>query len=77
MFGDGRATGHHGLFFIAVLHPDLTIETFAVPAKISVTDIFHRQKLKTSQQRIVLRHKTLFAADVDLDEPVVWFENVV
>ena len=73
-FGNSCAAGHDGLFLIADGKPDLAIDAFAVPTKITVTNIFHRQKLKTPQERIILRHHMARPADVDLDQLVVWLK---
>ena len=70
------AAGNHRFFLFAIFYPDLAIEAFAVPAKISVRDRFHIEKLQTAQDRIVFGHAVLSAEDLYLDQAVVRFEHV-
>jgi hypothetical protein len=67
IFGDYLAAGHYGFFLVAVLQPHLTIQTFAVPAKVTVRDALHRYILETSEQRVVLGDHVFAAEYVDLD----------
>lgn len=76
IFRDCRAAGHDGFLLVAGLEPDLAIEAFSVPAKISVRNIFHCEKLKTPQQRIAFRDHVFCAENFDLDEFVVRRKNI-
>jgi hypothetical protein len=74
--GDYGPARHNGLFFVTVLEPDLTVQAFAIPAKIAIRDALHREVLKASEQRIVLWDHVLGPDDLDLDEAVKGLEYV-
>ncbi len=58
---------HNGLFLFAAAKPYLAIQTFPVPAKITVRNIFHRKKLKTTEERIILGNHIFLAENIDLN----------
>lgn len=71
------AARHHGFFFLAVRDPDLTVEALAVPAEVAVRDLFGSQELQSAKDGVVFGNVEFPAADVDLDEAVEGFENVI
>ena len=76
ILSNNGAAGHYRLFLIAVLQPDLAIETLAIPAKVAVAYTLHRQKLKAAEQGIILGHHVLAAEDVDLDKTVIGLKYI-
>jgi len=74
-FGVGAA-GDEGFFFVADLDPDLTFEAVAIPAELAVADRFHIEKLKATEDRIVLRHLHVPTADGYVDQLFIWLENL-
>ena len=66
------AAGDDRLFLIVIFDRDLTVETFAVPAKVGFRDRFHVEKLKAPEDRIVFRHLVPFADIYDLDQALEW-----
>lgn len=74
--GHVGATGHDGFFFFADFEPDLAIETLTIPAEVAVRNIFHRQKLKTPEKRIIFWDHVFFAQYFDLDELFIWPKDV-
>lgn len=71
-----RAARHNGLFLVTVSYPDLTVQAFAVPAELAVRYRVHVEVLKPAENRIILRHLHLPAAQVDRKKPFEWFEYV-
>jgi hypothetical protein len=67
---------HNSLFLVAGSQPDLTIQAFPVPTKITVRDAFCCEVLKAPEQRIVLRNSPGFTANFYFDEPLERLKNV-
>ena len=62
VFGNGRAAGHGGFFFVAVFEPDLAVDAFAVPAEIAVGYVFEGEESNGDKH-------TELASSVDLENP--------
>ncbi len=68
------AAGDHGFFFVAVLDPDLTFQTIAVPAKFAVGDGFHVEILQAAEDGVVFGHAARLTANGNVDQLIKWFE---
>ena len=76
-FADSGAARDDCLFGVAVFDPDLAIKAVAIPAKLCVGDVLHIQKLKTSENGVILRDLNTFLFDGYRYEPFIGLEHFV
>ena len=71
-----RSTGDDVFSFAFAAQRHLAVQTFAVPAEISVRDTFEVEVLNAPQNAVIGRHLAYGAADRHLNEPIERFKNV-